>query len=142
MLDERDDLACHELHVLPTQRPARMRVALVFDRQILPGAPHLAVVDPDDEERGDALLGDQVVDGFRDPPGVAGEGASGVEEILPVVQIQDRRRRCARAPSCRTKDGDAAAGAEMFALENVDVQCLSLSVTGSLPSRAPERATS
>ena len=98
MLDERDDLTGHELHVLPPQRLARVRVALVLDRQILAGAPHLAVVDPDDEERGDALLGDQVVDGFRDPPGVAGEGASGVEEILPVVQIQDRRRRSRSRP--------------------------------------------
>ncbi len=69
-----------------------MRIALVFDRQVLAGASYFPVVDADDEDRRDSPLADQPVHGLGHTPGVAGERTGGVEEVLSVVQIQDGRR--------------------------------------------------
>ncbi len=76
-----------------------MRIALVFDRQVLAGAPHFPVVDADDENRRDSPLADQPVHGLGDTPGVAGERTGRVEEVLPVVEIEDGWRflRCVGA---------------------------------------------
>jgi hypothetical protein len=92
-LDERDHFACHELDVLAAEWPPRVRIAVVFDRQVLARTPHFPVVEADDQQRRDPALSHQPRDRFGDPPGVAGERARRVEEILPVVQIQDRNGR-------------------------------------------------
>jgi hypothetical protein len=120
-LDERHHFARDELDVLTAERPRRVRIAVVCDRQVFARPLRSSVVDADDHERRNPALRDQPVDRFSDSPGVPPERTRRIEQVLPVVQIQNRQGRRADT-AWWAHDGDASAGLKIFTVENVDVQ--------------------
>jgi hypothetical protein len=115
--DERHQFAGDKLRILASERAARERVAQVFDRQILPRAAHLSVIDADDEDGRDAAAADEKLGRLGDAPRITRERTLRLEQVLAVVEVENRVTIAVEpAPEARRQpDGDAAMGPEVEA---------------------------
>jgi hypothetical protein len=75
-----------------------VRIPVVFHRQVFARPLRSSVVDADDHQRRNPALRYQPSDRFSDSPGVPPERARRIEQVLAIVQIQNRQGR--RAVTC------------------------------------------